>query len=157
MGLNGHQIGRPRKHKNYELYLAMKIQLLTKPLLLTSLCAVFCLFGPTQEADAAAKVTNWNGSWNNKKYGTKGPLKLALTSGSKTWQCKFTGTGLGKPFSYSATLTPKKAGNRITLTGVTRVDGDQYNWTGYVQGRRIVCSYKAASGNNGNFTLTAGR
>jgi hypothetical protein len=134
----------------------MNTKLLSKTILL-SLCTVFCLLGPTPEAKAATKVTNWSGSWNNKKYGTKGPLKLALTSGSKTWQCNFTGTGLGKPFRYSATLTPKKAGNRITLTGVTTVDGDRYNWTGYVQGSRIICSYKAASGNNGSFSLTAGR
>lgn len=113
---------------------------------------LFAILAPQLQAADAAKV--YSGTWNNRKYKTQGPLtcNLNISSGA-TWKAKFTGKGLGKPFTYDTDLTVTKANNRLNLRGVSSVDGERYNWTGYISGANMVCSYRSASGNNGTFQL----
>ncbi len=103
-------------------------------------------------ADAPSK--QWSGTWDNKKYKTSGPLTCSAKMNTNgVWQAKFTGTGLGKPFGYDATIRAGEKGGRLILQGTTSVDGEAYQWSGYVQGKVLVGSYKSASGNNGTFKL----
>ncbi len=106
----------------------------------------------TQAADPPSK--SWSGTWNNKKYKTTGPLTCTVTSSKGgNWQATFSGTGLGNPFSYPATLKAMEKGGRIYLAGSTKVDGEAYRWSGYIQGQVLAGSYKSATGNNGTFSL----
>lgn len=108
---------------------------------------------PVQAADAA-KV--WTGSWNNRKYNTRGSLVCTVTSQQgNIWQAVFTGIGLNRQFRYPATLTARQAGGRTTLTGVTEVDSERYQWSGAISGRTLTGSYRSATGNNGSFSLVS--
>lgn len=108
-------------------------------------------------ADAAASK-KWSGKWDNKKYKTSGPLICTATlKDTATWQAKFTGTGLGRPFGYDATIKVSNKSGRMILQGSTTVDGEAYQWSGYVQGKYLIGSYKSASGNNGSFRLEEGK
>ncbi len=100
------------------------------------------------------KITKWTGTWNNRKYKTDGPLQAVFTPGpNNTLKAKFTGTGIRSKFSFDADIVKKKSGNRLTLLGKTKVNGDQYEWTGQVNGSTLVGNYRSRSGNNGSFTL----
>lgn len=115
------------------------------------------LMVPTLRAASPGEKT-YTGQWNNRKYNTKGALTCKLTpSRERTWKAKFTGTGLGRPFSYDATLTAGSRNGRVVLQGVSSVDGERYTWSGYINGSVLVGSYRSASGNNGNFQLKATR
>ncbi|MCA9146597.1 MAG: hypothetical protein KDB05_27650, partial [Planctomycetales bacterium] len=110
--------------------------------------------GNAAETKADDKPMSWQGTWNNRKYGTDGPLKCtAKAKDANTWEAKFEGTGLGKPFTYEATMTTTKRGERTLLQGTSTVSGDQYQWTGYVEGDSLFGKYRSASGNNGEFIL----
>lgn len=112
---------------------------------------------PATSADATASK-KWSGKWDNKKYKTSGPLTCTATlKDSATWQAKFTGTGLGKPFGYDATIKVSNKSGRMILQGSTSVDGESYQWSGYVQGKSLIGSYRSASGNNGTFRLEEGK
>ena len=103
---------------------------------------------------AADANRSWSGTWNNKKYKTKGPLTCTVTSvNGATWQATFSGKGLGNPFSYKATLKTAVKNGRTYLAGTTSVDGEAYKWSGYIQGKALVGSYRSATGNNGTFSL----
>jgi len=112
---------------------------------------------------SAATVTpgekmSWQGTWNNRKYGTEGPLKCTATvKDETTWEAKFDGMGLGRPFAYDATMKVSKKDNRTLLEGTSTVSGDSYQWTGSVEGDTLLGRYRSASGNNGEFRLTKPR
>jgi hypothetical protein len=116
---------------------------------------LFCaLLVPTSTGAPASKEKTYSGEWNNRKYNTKGALTCRLTpTNERTWKAKFTGTGLGRPFSYDATLTAGRKGNQIVLQGVSSVDGERYNWAGNITGSSLTGSYRSATGNNGSFSL----
>ena len=109
-------------------------------------------FGPL--AHGADKTLSWSGKWNNKKYKTDGPLYCTMTdSGNGVWKAKFTGTGIRSKFNFDADIKVTRKGNRTTLSGATKVNGDRYQWTGYVNGQTMVGNYRSASGNNGSFSM----
>lgn len=108
--------------------------------------------GPLTAAEAVTKT--WSGTWDNKKYKTSGPLTCKATrKDTATWEAKFTGEGLGKPFAYDATIKSADRNGRLVMGGTANVDGETYQWSGYVQGKYLVGSYRSATGNNGSFKL----
>lgn len=103
-------------------------------------------------AEAATK--SWSGTWDNKKFKTNGPLTCRATQkDATTWEAKFTGEGLGKPFAYDATIKSADRNGRLVMGGTATVDGETYQWSGYVQGKFLLGSYRSATGNNGSFKL----
>lgn len=112
---------------------------------------------PTYSAPTGApgdQKKAWTGKWNNRKYGTDGPITCIATLGDdKTWKAVFFGVGIGKPFRYEAKITTTPTGNQMTLQGDASVDSDGYQWTGYVRGNVLYGRYRSRSGNNGEFTL----
>lgn len=123
-------------------------------LLFACLTACVLNLSPLAVAAADAPSRQWSGTWDNKKYKTSGPLTCSAKMNTNgVWQAKFTGTGLGKPFGYDATIRAGDKGGRLILQGTTSVDGESYQWSGYVQGKTLVGSYRSASGNNGSFKL----
>jgi len=111
---------------------------------------------PEPEVTAAEAKKAWSGTWNNKKYNTTGELTCTvLGTQNGQWIASFTGTGLGKPFKYTALMTPKQSGTNIVLTGNTKVDGDAYAWSGVIKGAEMTGSFRSGTGNNGQFVLKA--
>ncbi len=103
---------------------------------------------------AQDKATRWEGNWNNKKYNTKGPLQAVITpAAGGNLKAKFTGTGIRSKFSFDANITKSTKNNRVTLSGKTRINGDDYTWTGRAGGATLVGNYRSRSGNNGTFNL----
>lgn len=111
---------------------------------------------PVQAESKQSVGDAWKGTWNNNKYGTKGPLTCTVTAiEGKTWKAKFVGTGIGKPFTYDAAINSTEKGDRTILQGTYSISGDAYRWTGYVEGNLLYGKYRSASGNNGEFRLKA--
>ena len=123
-------------------------------LLLPALLVLLTLLAPLRQVDAAEPAKSWTGTWNNKKYNTNGALTCTVVGEQNgQWIAKFTGTALGKPISYTALMTPKKNGEQTALSGTTKVDGFDYQWSATVVGKALNGSYKASNGNNGEFRL----
>lgn len=121
---------------------------------LLALLALLVLLVPLRPAEAADATKSWTGTWNNKKYNTTGALTCTVVGEQNgQWIAKFTGTALGKPISYTALMTPKQSGERTSLSGVTKVDGFDYQWSGAISGKSLTGSYRASNGNNGDFKL----
>jgi hypothetical protein len=109
---------------------------------------------PSAIGEEEENKKSWEGGWNNRKYGTNGPIKCTVSpKDEKTWEAHFEGTGLGKPFSYNVTLETLKKGDRTLLQGTARISGDVYRWTGYIRGKVFFGKYRSASGNNGQFKM----
>jgi hypothetical protein len=105
---------------------------------------------------AADANRSWSGTWNNKKFNTTGALTCAVIGNQNgQWIARFTGTGLGRPFNYTALITVRTNGSTMTLQGVTRVDGDNYQWSGSISGPTMSGSFRSGTGNNGDFRLQA--
>ena len=98
----------------------------------------------------------WEGSWNNRKYGTKGPLKC-VASEVKTgeWKGTFTGTFQGDPFRYEATFQakPGSRSGQFDLSGKATIRGHKYQWTGMMRGKTLNGKYTASVGYYGEFVL----
>ena len=127
---------------------------------LAGLLALILILTPSRPAGAAAADVPvnkaWSGTWNNRKYNTSGALTCTVVGEQGgQWIAKFTGTALGKPISYTALMTPKPSGANTALSGVTKVDGFEYQWSANVSGQTLNGSYKASNGNNGEFKLQA--
>ena len=125
-------------------------------LLLAGLLAFVLVITPSRPADGADVPLNkaWSGTWNNRKYNTSGALTCTVVGEQNgQWIAKFTGTALGKPISYTALMTPKQNGANTALSGTTKVDGFDYQWSALVSGKTLNGSYKASNGNNGEFKL----
>ena len=123
-------------------------------LVLPASLALLTLLAPLLPADAAEPAKSWTGTWNNKKYNTNGALTCTVVGEQNgQWIAKFTGIALGKPISYTALMTPKKNGEQTALSGTTKVDGFDYQWSATVVGKALNGSYKASNGNNGDFKL----
>jgi hypothetical protein len=126
------------------------------PTVLLVLLASGLLAGVVIPIGAADVPTNkaWSGTWNNRKYNTSGALTCTVIGEEDgKWIARFTGTALGKPISYTALMTPKAAGANTGLSGTTKVDGFDYQWTATVSGKSLNGSYRASNGNNGEFRL----
>lgn len=106
--------------------------------------------------DTAMKETKkaWSGNWNNRKFGTKGPVTcIADMQDKEKWKASFEGVGIGNPFRYEVEITATEKEGQIQLQGKSSVDGDQYEWSGYVKGNTLYGRYRSGSGNNGEFQL----
>jgi hypothetical protein len=101
----------------------------------------------------------WEGTWNNRKYGTKGPLKcVASEIKPGEWKGKFTGTFQGDPFDYEATFTSKEGRNQqLDLAGKATIRGHRYEWTGVMGGTTLRGKYKSSVGYFGEFVLKESR
>ncbi len=107
-------------------------------------------------SDTAPKETKkaWSGNWNNRKFGTKGPVTcIADMQDKEKWKASFEGVGIGNPFRYEVEITATEKEGQIQLQGKSSVDGDQYEWSGYVKGNTLYGRYRSGSGNNGEFQL----
>ncbi len=120
----------------------------------STLVACFALLVLVAPCQAQSKATRWEGSWNNKKYNTKGPLQAVIApAAGGNLKATFTGTGIRSKFSFDANITKSTKNNRVALSGKTRINGDDYTWTGSAGAAALVGNYRSRSGNNGTFTL----
>ncbi|MGL4464910.1 MAG: hypothetical protein ACRC1K_22390 [Planctomycetia bacterium] len=105
-------------------------------------------------AQAAEQEKVWKGTWKNRKFNTTGPLQCtAVSKDGKTWEAKFKGTFKGDPFEYPATFDAVKKGAAQNLSGTAQLDGDRYQWTGSIKGKRLEGRFRSLKGNNGEFVL----
>ena len=105
---------------------------------------------------AAGAAKTWNGTWNNRKYGTKGALKCVATEGKNgLWSGTFTGKFQGSPFKYQATFQAKKGKKKgeQSLSGKSTIRGHKYTWTGSMKGKNLKGKYKSTVGYYGTFVL----
>ncbi|MCA9114644.1 MAG: hypothetical protein KDA79_06125 [Planctomycetaceae bacterium] len=103
---------------------------------------------------ASADEMTWEGTWNNKKYGTSGPLKCVATETKKgQWSGTFTGTFKGDPFKYEATFRSRKARGGQALAGTATIRGHQYQWTGSMKDGTLSGKYRNNVGYYGEFVL----
>jgi hypothetical protein len=117
---------------------------------------------PAMKATAQEKPDEkpWKGTgtWNNRRFGTTGPITCAITpKDEKTWEAQFDGTGAGRKFSHKVTMETTKKSDRTLLQGTATIDGDTYRWTGYLNKEGLFGNYRAAGGNNGQFRLQGSR
>ena len=118
----------------------------------TLLCAFTLAATPAFAADGDGFTGS--GTWNNKRYGTRGPLQCVATSkDGKTWTATFTGKFRRSPFKFNAKFASKKVKNRTNLGGTAVVDGDRYRWSGYIQGNKLVGQFRSQKGYFGGFVL----
>jgi len=111
-------------------------------LLLTGVCA----------AEEPARV--WKGQWNNRKYGTSGPLLCtATTDGKGKWKGVFTGKFQGDPFRYEAQFQSRTVRNQTQLAGAATIRGHGYKWQGAMQGNMLRGKYTSTIGYFGEFVL----
>jgi len=105
-------------------------------------------------AEDAART--WEGTWNNRKFGTKGSLKCVATEDDKgVFKAVFTGKFMGDPFKYEATFQSKKtkSRNERTLSGKAVIRGHDYQWTGKMKGKSLTGKYRSSVGYFGTFVL----
>ena len=106
-------------------------------------------------ADDQPTTKTWEGTWMNRKYNSTGPLKCVATStGEDSAEATFSGTFMKDPFSYDVTVSMKKERDRMALTGTAQLDGDRYEWSGYVRGKILYGQFRSLKGHNGEFRLT---
>ncbi|QDU64107.1 hypothetical protein Pan216_49960 [Planctomycetes bacterium Pan216] len=104
---------------------------------------------------AAESAKTWEGTWNNRKYGTSGPLRCVATPGEDgVWTATFTGTFQGDPFKYDVTFDSKKSGRNQELKGTAVIRGHDYEWIGQMRGNKLLGKYRASVGYYGEFQLT---
>jgi len=107
-------------------------------------------------AVAAEAAKAWSGTWNNQKFKTTGELTCTVVGEQNgQWIAKFTGTGLGKPFNFTALITVKDNGGAKALQGVAKIQGDNYQWTGSISGQTLTGNFQSGTGNKGDFKLQA--
>ena len=107
------------------------------------------------EQSVAQQNLTWSGRWNNRKFGTSGPLKcVASRTAAGQWKATFTGTFQGDPFEYETDFEAKSARQGFQLIGKYRIDGHQYQWTGAMTGTQLRGQYRNNVGYNGEFVLS---
>ncbi len=107
---------------------------------------------PAADEESPPKV--WEGTWMNRKYDSGGPLKCtAVRKDDAEAQATFKGTFMGDPFSYEVTVSTKQEKDRTVLTGTATLDGDRYEWSGYVRGKVLFGTFRSLKGHNGEFRL----
>jgi hypothetical protein len=97
----------------------------------------------------------WEGKWNNKRFGTSGPLKCVATETEQgKWKATFSGKFQGESFSYDVMFDAKPGKSQTDLSGTATVSGQGYQWTGTIKGNQLRGKYKSDGANFGEFTLT---
>jgi hypothetical protein len=79
---------------------------------------------------------------------------VATSQGEDAADATFSGTFMKDPFSYDVTVSTKKERNQVALSGTAQLDGDKYEWTGYVRGKVLYGQFRSLKGHNGEFRLT---
>jgi hypothetical protein len=117
--------------------------------------AAICLAFTVPAAEDEPTTKTWEGTWMNRKYNTSGPLKcVAKSSGEDAAEATFSGTFMKDPFTYDVTVSTKKERDRMALSGTAQLDGDKYEWSGYVRGKILYGQFRSLKGHNGEFRLT---
>lgn len=102
----------------------------------------------------AADEKTWEGTWTNARFKTSGPLKCVATQGEDgTWEATFSGSFQGQAFKYDVEFQSKKGSGGLNLSGTSKIDGFEYEWTGTLKGTTLSGRYRASNGYNGGFTL----
>jgi hypothetical protein len=99
----------------------------------------------------------WEGTWNNLKHTSDGPLKCVATEvESGLWEGTFTGVFQGDPFTYDATFQarPGRQGT-FNLSGTSIIRDHEYQWTGMMRGQELRGRYNSTDGSDGEFVLQA--
>ena len=113
------------------------------------------LAGRSPAADEQPATKSWSGTWTNRKYNSSGPLKCTATrTDDETAQATFSGTFMKDPFSYDVTVRTRQEQGRTVLTGTATLDGDRYEWSGFVRGNVLSGQFRSLKGHNGEFRLT---
>lgn len=124
------------------------------PQMLFILANLLAAHGASPAADEPEMTKSWEGTWMNRKYNSTGPLKCVATkTDDSTAEATFSGKFMGDPFSYEATVSMKPEKDRTVLTGTASLDGDRYEWSGYVRGKVLYGQFKSLKGHNGEFRL----
>ena len=108
-----------------------------------------CLYGE--------EVRTWEGTWQNRKYDTRGPLKCVAQEVSPgKWKAKFTGKFQGDPFTYEAAFSSREGKNgQNQLSGKATIRGHRYQWTGLMNREGLRGKYDSSVGYHGEFVLKA--
>jgi hypothetical protein len=118
-----------------------------------SLCGVFAV-GETAFSQENTSEKTWEGTWMNRKYSSSGPLKCVATAKDPTTaDATFSGTFMRDPFKYDVSVAMKQERNQTTLTGTATLDGDRYEWSGFVRGKTLYGQFRSLKGHNGEFRL----
>lgn len=113
-------------------------------------CVLLCC----ASAAAAAETRTWTGKWNNRKYGTSGPLRcVAEQKQAGRWSAVFNGTFKGDPFEYRVDFESKTSRASEALAGKATISGHPYQWTGSISERQLQGNFRSTNGNNGTFVL----
>ncbi len=125
-----------------------------RPLVAVALAGVFfSILRPISAADPPS-AKSWSGTWMNRKYKSSGPLKcVAVRKEDGTVAATFSGKFVNDPFSYDVTIDTKSERDRTVLVGQATLDGDKYEWSGYVRGKTLYGQFKSLKGHNGEFKL----
>lgn len=124
------------------------------------LAAIFLLgcglveLGGSAWGQETTKPKTWEGTWMNRKYNSTGPLRCVATAkDASSADATFSGTFMRDPFKYDVTVAMKQERNQTTLTGTATLDGDRYEWSGYVRGKTLYGQFRSLKGHNGEFQL----
>lgn len=122
-------------------------------LLLVALCLpMSALALDAAETEPESKV--WEGTWMNRKYNSNGPLRCeAKVKDENTAEATFSGTFMHDPFKYDVTVSTRQERSQTTLTGTATLDGDRYEWSGFVRGKVLFGEFRSLKGHNGEFRL----
>lgn len=104
--------------------------------------------------DEQPTTKTWVGTWMNRKYKTSGPLKCVATrKDDSSAEATFSGKFVNDPFSYNVTVSTTAENDRTVLSGTATLDGDKYEWSGYVRGKVLFGEFRSLKGHNGTFRL----
>ena len=79
--------------------------------------------------------------------------EVARPKGDTQWEATFTGTFMGDPFEYRITFESSPQRDRTLIGGKAMLDGDGYEWTGFMRGRALYGQFRSLKGHNGEFAL----
>lgn len=103
---------------------------------------------------AAEETKTWQGTWRNLRYGTSGPLRCtATTADGKTYKATFDGMFRRSKFSFKANFAARKGRGQTNIGGTAVVEGDRYQWTGYIRGNTLYGRFRSQKGYFGFFQL----
>jgi len=134
----------------------MKNRCLTVFTLAAGLFIMDASFCQAQESGDQKKT--FEGTWNNRKYNSSGPLKCVAVPGEDgNVKATFSGKFMGDPFSYDVTFQAQPGDEQVDLSGKATISGHIYQWTGYLKGAKLFGQYRGTNGYNGTFSLSQGR
>jgi hypothetical protein len=108
----------------------------------------------TAQTQENKEEKTWEGTWTNRKYNSTGPLKcVARAKDATSADATFSGSFLRDPFRYEVTVAMKQERSQTTLSGTATLDGDRYEWSGYVRGKVLYGQFRSLKGHNGEFQL----